>query len=142
MKGFSMCLADTLKLFACLADLTLVSQVYGLHELQSYLQEHHPEHPLCAFRQSVEAGQTRGSSEDQLLAGPAALDLEARVQAIVAASIRQTLEVALPQMLQASLDQQRAFLWLLPSFSMTSGSLKQVTSSGVPSLNVVAAGRA
>jgi hypothetical protein len=87
-------------------DLTLVGQVYGMHELQSYLQEHHPEHPLCAFRQSVEAGQTREPSEDRSLPSSAALDLEARVQAIVAASIRQTLEVALPQMLQASLDQQ------------------------------------
>jgi hypothetical protein len=34
------------------------------------------------------------------------LDLEARVQAIVAASIRQTLEVALPQMMAATLEQQ------------------------------------
>jgi hypothetical protein len=39
-------------------DLTLVSEVYGMNELQSYLREHHPEHPLCTFRQSVEAGQT------------------------------------------------------------------------------------
>jgi hypothetical protein len=41
-------------------DLTLVSEVYGMNELQSYLREHHPEHPLCTFRQSVEAGQTQG----------------------------------------------------------------------------------
>lgn len=50
-------------------DLTLVSEVYGMNELQSYLREHHPEHPLCAFRQAVEAGQTRepnGSDELEL----------------------------------------------------------------------------
>ena len=50
-------------------DLTLVGEVYGMNELQSYLREHHPEHPLCAFRQSVDAGQTRepaGSDELEL----------------------------------------------------------------------------
>ena len=40
-------------------DVTLVGEVYGMDELQRYLREHHPEHPLCAFRQSVEAGQTQ-----------------------------------------------------------------------------------
>jgi hypothetical protein len=48
-------------------DLTLVSEVYGMNELQSYLYEHHPEHPLCAFRQSVEAGQTKDpNNSDEL----------------------------------------------------------------------------
>jgi hypothetical protein len=89
-------------------DLTLVSQVYGLHELQSYLQEHHPEHPLCAFRQSVEAGQTRGPSEDRSLPSSAALDslIEARVQAIVDAAVAGALETALPRMMAATLEQQ------------------------------------
>ena len=40
-------------------DLTLVGEVYGMDELQRYLREHHPEHLLCAVRQSVEAGQTQ-----------------------------------------------------------------------------------
>lgn len=30
-------------------DLSLVGEVYGLNELQGYLREHHPEHPLAAF---------------------------------------------------------------------------------------------
>lgn len=89
-------------------DLTLVSQVYGLHELQSYLREHHPEHPLCAFRQSVEAGQTREPSEDRSLPSSAALDslIEARVQAIVDAAVAGALEMALPRMMAATLEQQ------------------------------------
>jgi hypothetical protein len=55
-------------------DLALVSEVYGMNELQNFLREHHPDHPLCAFRQSVEAGQT------QELHDPEALDLERRAK--------------------------------------------------------------
>ena len=55
-------------------DLTLVSEVYGMNELQNYLREHHPDHPLCAFCQSVEAGQT------QALHDPEALELERRAK--------------------------------------------------------------
>jgi hypothetical protein len=50
-------------------DLTLVGQIYGMNELQTYLREHHPEHPLCVFRRSVDAGQTQepnGSDELEL----------------------------------------------------------------------------
>ncbi len=39
-------------------DLSLVGEVYGMNQLQEYLREHHPEHPLAAFREAHEAGQT------------------------------------------------------------------------------------
>jgi hypothetical protein len=39
-------------------DMTLVGEIYGLNQLQGFLQENDPTHPMCAFRQSVEAGQT------------------------------------------------------------------------------------
>ena len=44
-------------------DLTLVGEVYGMAALQDYLQEHNPTHPLCAFRQAVNSGQTKGEED-------------------------------------------------------------------------------
>lgn len=72
-------------------DVTLVGEVYGMNELQAYLREHHPEHPLCAFRQAVEVGQT---SQD----ASGALSIEATVV--------KALEAVLPRMMAATLDQQ------------------------------------
>lgn len=48
-------------------DLTLVGEVYGMAALQEYLREHQPDHPLCAFREAVDAGQTAESSTSQLV---------------------------------------------------------------------------
>ena len=53
-------------------DLTLVSEVYGMDELQRYLREHDPNHPLCAFREAVEAGQTQAEE----------LELESRAKRV------------------------------------------------------------
>lgn len=39
-------------------DVTLVAEIYGMNELQNFLREHEPTHPLCAFRDAVDAGQT------------------------------------------------------------------------------------
>jgi hypothetical protein len=43
-------------------DLTLVGEVYGMAALQEHLREHQPDHPLCAFREAVDAGQTTGGT--------------------------------------------------------------------------------
>ena len=75
-------------------DVTLVGEVYGMNELQAYLREHHPEHPLCAFRQAVEVGQT---SQD----ASGALSIEAAVV--------KALEAVLPRMMAATLDQQAQY---------------------------------
>ena len=42
--------------------LTLVGEVYGMAALQEHLREHQPDHPLCAFREAVDAGQTTGGT--------------------------------------------------------------------------------
>jgi hypothetical protein len=68
-------------------DVTLVSEVYGMNELHNYLREHHPEHPLAAFRQAVEVGQTSqdARASDELRAKRASVDiLEVRVETFVA----------------------------------------------------------
>jgi hypothetical protein len=55
-------------------DLTLVGEIYGMNQLQDYLREHHPEHPLREFRAALEAGQTTPLAGD----GDAALERQAK----------------------------------------------------------------
>ena len=81
-------------------DVTLVGEVYGMNELQAYLREHHPEHPLCAFREAVEAGQTASSSCQE-----AAEELELERQAKRARLLR---EIAVDNEEAARLNEEAA----------------------------------
>ena len=72
-------------------DVTLVGEVYGMIELQNYLREHHPEHPLAVFREAVAAAQTSQDATD--------------TQSIEAAVVR-ALETLMPRMTAAMLEHQ------------------------------------